>query len=62
MDTPFGVGRKWTQAEHRVQPELLIAQTGHMQGAAGVGKYFLHVDAMEERGEGPRVVLPDDPW
>ena len=33
-----------------------------MQGAAGVGKYFLHMDAMEERGKGPRVVLPDDPW
>lgn len=57
-----GEGRKWTQAEHRVQPELLVAQTGHMQGAAGIGKYFLHMDAMEERGEGPRVVLPDDPW
>ncbi len=25
-----------------------------------VGKYFLHMDAME-RGEGPKVVLPDDP-
>jgi len=62
VDTPAGAGRKWTQAEHRVQPELLVAQTGHMQGAAGVGKYFLHMDAMEERGEGPRVVLPDDPW
>lgn len=62
VDTPAGAGRKWTQAEHRVQPELLVAQTGHMQGAAGVGKYFLHLDAVEERGEGPRVVLPDDPW
>ncbi len=62
VDRPGGSGRKWTQAEHRVQPELLVAQTGHMQGAAGVGKYFLHMDAMEERGEGPRVVLPDDPW
>jgi len=62
VDTPAGAGRKWTQAEHRVQPDLLIAQTGHMQGAAGVGKYFLHMDAAEERGEGPRVVLPDDPW
>ena len=62
-DTRSGAGRrKWTQAEHRVQPDLLIAQTGYMQGAAGVGKYFLHMDAMEERGEGPRVVLPDDPW
>lgn len=62
VDTPAGAGRKWTQAEHRVQPELLIAQTGHMQGAAGVGKYLLHMDAVEERREGPRVVLPDDPW
>ena len=62
VDTRAGAGRKWTQAEHRVQPELLVAQTGHMQGAAGVGKYFLHMDAVEERGEGPRVVLPDDPW
>ena len=62
VDTPGGDGRKWIQAEHRVQPEFLVAQTGFMQGAAGVGKYFLHMDAMEERGEGPRVVLPDDPW
>ncbi len=62
VDTVAGTGRKWTQAEHRVQPDLLVAQTGHMQGAAGVGKYFLHMDAVEERGEGPRVVLPDDPW
>ena len=62
VDTPGGTGRKWTQAEHRVQPDLLVAQTGHMQGAAGVGKYFLHIDAVEQRGDGPRVVLPDDPW
>ena len=60
--TAQGDGRSWTQAEHRVQPQLLVAQTGHMQGAAGVGKYFLHMDSVEERGEGPRVVLPDDPW
>ena len=62
VHTPGGDGRKWIQAEHRVQPEFLVAQTGFMQGAAGVGKYFLHMDAMEERGEGPRIVLPDDPW
>lgn len=60
--TPDGAGRKWVQAEHRVRPELLVAQTGHMQGAAGIGKYLLHLDAMDQRGEGPRVVLPDDPW
>lgn len=54
-------GRRWIQAEHRVQPELLIAQTGYMQGAAGVGTYFLHLDAAE-RGERPRIELPDSPF
>ena len=55
-------GLRWIQAEHRVRPDLLVAQTGFMQGAAGVGKYFLHVDRMEERGEGPHIVLPDAPY
>ncbi len=55
-------GTKWIQAEHRVQPELRVAQTGFMQGAAGIGKYFLHVDAMETRGAGPEVLLPDAPF
>ena len=31
-------GTRWIQAEHRVKPELLIAQTGYMQGAAGIGR------------------------
>jgi lantibiotic modifying enzyme len=57
-----GEGTKWIQAEHRVRPELLVAQTGFMQGAAGVGKYFLHADAMRSRGEGPKVLLPDSPY
>ena len=34
--TADGDGMKWIQAEHRVRPELLVAQTGLMQGAAGV--------------------------
>ncbi len=55
-------GLKWIQAEHRVRPEFLVAQTGFMQGAAGIGKYFLHMDAMETRGEAPRVLLPDAPF
>ncbi|MEJ2204504.1 MAG: lanthionine synthetase LanC family protein [Gemmatimonadota bacterium] len=55
-------GIRWIQAEHRARPDLLVAQTGFMQGAAGVGKYFLHVDRMEESGEGPRIVLPDSPY
>jgi len=49
---------KWIQAEHRVRPELLIAQTGLMQGAAGIGLFLLHLDAFEER-KWPRIVLPD---
>jgi lantibiotic modifying enzyme len=54
-------GMKWIQAEHRVQPNLLVAQTGLMQGAAGVGLAMLHLDgAMEKRAR--YVVLPDDPF
>jgi hypothetical protein len=35
IETPGGKGLRWVQAEHRVRPELLVAQTGYMQGAAG---------------------------
>ncbi|HSL70006.1 MAG TPA: lanthionine synthetase LanC family protein, partial [Longimicrobiales bacterium] len=59
--TPAGNGLKWIQAEHRVRPELLIAQTGFMQGAAGVGTYFLHMDALEN-GRQPVIVFPDNPF
>lgn len=59
--TPEGDGLKWIQAEHRVRPELLIAQTGFMQGAAGVGTFFLHLDALE-RGKKRAIVFPDDPF
>jgi hypothetical protein len=52
---------KWIQAEHRVQPDFLVAQTGFMQGAAGVGKYLLHVDAVAQ-GKRPVVELPDSPF
>jgi lantibiotic modifying enzyme len=59
--TAEGAGMKWIQAEHRVQPQLLIAQTGLMQGAAGVGLGMLHLDgALEQRA--PFVVLPDNPY
>ncbi|MEP6691786.1 MAG: lanthionine synthetase LanC family protein [Gemmatimonadaceae bacterium] len=59
--TPDGDGIKWVQAEHRVKPELLIAQTGYMQGAAGMGTWLLHMDGFENRRK-PLVVLPDNPW
>ena len=47
-----------TKAEHRVQPELLQAQTGLMQGAAGIGLWLLHLDGHSQDRE-PLVVLPD---
>ena len=54
-------GFQWNQAEHRTRPEFLQAQTGWMQGAAGVGAFFLHLDGAE-KGRPPRIRLPDSPW
>lgn len=54
-------GLMWVQAEHRVRPEFLVAQTGYMQGAAGIGVLMLHLDA-EARGERGLVRLPDSPF
>ena len=59
--TEAGTGLKWIQAEHRVRPELLVAQTGLMQGAAGVGLFLLRLDAAE-RGRDWFVRLPDTPF
>ena len=59
--TEEGAGLKWIQAEHRVRPELLVAQTGLMQGAAGVGLFLLRLDAAE-RGRDWFVRLPDTPF
>lgn len=57
--TPDGDGLKWIQAEHRVQPTNLVAQTGLMQGASGVGLAMLHLDgALNKRRA--FIVLPDD--
>jgi lantibiotic modifying enzyme len=52
-------GMKWIQAEHRVRPELLVAQTGLMQGAAGIGLVLLRWDAYEN-GRSPAIRLPDN--
>jgi lantibiotic modifying enzyme len=59
--TADGDGLKWVQAEHRVQPALRIAQTGLMQGAAGVGLALLHLDGATQ-ARAPFVVLPDNPF
>ena len=56
-----GGGLKWVQAEHRVRPELLVAQTGLMQGAAGIGLTLLQMGA-RLRGEETLIALPDTPY
>ena len=56
------VGRmSWLQAEHRTRPDFLVAQTGYMQGAAGIGMFLLRLDAAG-RGRKPQVVFPDSPF
>jgi hypothetical protein len=54
-------GTRWVQAEHRVQPDLLIAQTGYMQGAAGIGSWLLRLDG-QQRKRPAFIRLPDSPW
>src|SRR3954463_71198 len=54
-------GTRWVQAEHRVRPELLVAQTGYMQGAAGIGMWLLRMDA-QQRKRAPFIRFPDTPW
>jgi lantibiotic modifying enzyme len=58
---PGGQGLKWIHAEHRIRPEYVYAQTGFMQGAAGIGMLLLHLDAVE-RGAPWSFTLPDSPY
>jgi len=51
----------WVQAEHRVRPDFLVAQTGYMQGAAGIGMFLLHLDE-SGRGKKGKIVFPDSPF
>ena len=51
----------WVQAEHRTRPDYLFAQTGYMQGAAGIGTYLLRM-ASSGRAGSPRIVFPDTPF
>jgi lantibiotic modifying enzyme len=58
---PEDGGIKWTQAEHRTRPDFLQAQTGLMQGAAGIGLWLLRLDELL-RARPRGIVLPDDPF
>ena len=59
--TREGNGMKWIQAEHRIKPDLLMAQTGYMQGAAGIGMFLLKFDNFE-RGKKEEIIFPDSPF
>jgi lantibiotic modifying enzyme len=59
--TRDGAGTRWVQAENRTQPDVLVAQTGYMQGAAGIGTWLLRLDAAEHQ-RAPFVRFPDTPW
>lgn len=59
--TEEGKGLKWIQAEHRVRPDFLVAQTGLMQGAAGVGLFLLRLDA-SSGGKETFVKMVDTPF
>jgi len=54
----------WVQAEHRTRPDFLAAQSGYMQGAAGIGSFLLHLDAAGRggAGRGGRIAFPDSPF
>jgi lantibiotic modifying enzyme len=55
------LGTRWIQAEDRVKPDNLVAQTGYMQGAAGIGSWLLRLDGAKH-GRTPFVRFPDTPW
>lgn len=54
-------GLKWVQAENRTEPDNLQAQTGLMQGAAGIGLFFIHLAELDESAETTNR-FPDSPW
>lgn len=51
---------KWIHAENRVSPQVQAAQTGLMQGSAGIGLWLLKLNAYTQ-DKPPRICLPDEP-
>ena len=54
-------GTRWVQAEHRVRPELLVAQTGWMQGASGMAAWLVQMAGFDSQRP-PFLRFPDDPF
>ena len=56
-----GGGLKWIQAENRIEPDNVQAQTGLMQGAAGIGLFFIHLAELDGNAQTANR-FPDSPW
>jgi lantibiotic modifying enzyme len=54
-------GLEWIQAENRIEPDNVQAQTGLMQGAAGIGLFFIHLAELDGNAETANR-FPDSPW
>ena len=52
--------RRWRHAEHRDRPDFLQAQTGYMQGAAGIASFLQHLSGTLE-GAPVKIRMPDWP-
>lgn len=51
---------RWRDAEHRDRPEFVQAQTGYMQGAAGIASFLIHLATTQE-GAPVKIAMPDWP-
>lgn len=60
--TRDAAGARWVHAENRREPGKVAAQTGWMQGAAGIGAWLLRLDAFEQGTPTALVRLPDSPY
>jgi len=54
-------GLAWNMAEHRTRPDFLESQTGYMQGAAGIGSFFLHLGSIVN-GDPIKLIMPETPF
>lgn len=54
-------GARWIQAENRSQPDNLVAQTGYMQGAAGMATLLLRAAEYDQK-KPAAFRLPDNPF
>ena len=52
--------RRWRHAEHRDRADFLQAQTGYMQGAAGIASFLIHL-ATTQAGAPVKIPMPDWP-